>query len=651
MELILEQLIFFFSILLLLFAPGYFLFLAVFGKEAPFNQLEKSTVFFGASFLVVTFLLLFLGKIGLQINRFSTIVSVLTACLLLYALYRLRMRFGHFKKDSISEKIVFGKKQTLAIAILVFLTIFIKTVYLQNAIFPTSTDLGHHMYWSKLTVETGQIPVYQKSEISQSPDGKYSIGSPEPIADFIIGEHLIFSAISLVSGIGLVSYLPSSILFLINIFSVLSIFILSAEIFKRLPFGNNVAISALLFIGPLYAISSPQAKFVSGGVVGNIFGNFLMPLIIYFAIKALKEKSSLQMAMAILFGLALAYTHHLSTFILVFSVAFSAVFILFSFRKDILDISRTMIKTLFSPACATVLVFSFVMLFFIYTPTYLNFSAVDTAVGTPSKSTRTGLTFQQLTSSSGHARMIMGILGLIAVLLIHRARDFGKSFLLGWTFAILIMSLWPSLLFVDIPSNRIANYLIPPLSILAGFFMVGIFEISKATSPKKSALGVFSMKPLGATTILTLLLVMSITNGLSDNSSSLSDGSNIEKAVQTFESSKYLAEKIGPDDVILKDHNYMTADAWMKLFFYKDYNFPFSRAYFKRYEDETKPRERCTLNMISLPNSEEAKKCFSGTGTNFIVVNPAYDGSQFRKIKNFWQVYQSDAVLILHKKN
>jgi len=38
----------------------------------------------------------------------------------------------------------------------------------------------------------------------------------------------------------------------------------------------------LLFLGVLFAVTAPQAKYVSGGVMGNIFGNFFMPLAFYF---------------------------------------------------------------------------------------------------------------------------------------------------------------------------------------------------------------------------------------------------------------------------------------------------------------------------------------------------------------------------------
>jgi hypothetical protein len=101
--------------------------------------------------------------------------------------------------------------------------------------------------------------------------------------------------------------------------------------------------------------------------------------------------------------------------------------------------------------------------------------------------------------------------------------------------------------------------------------------------------------------------------------------------------------------MILKDHNYLSGDSWIKLFFMRGYNYPLSRGYFKRYEDELKPREQCTNLMISLPKSNDAEKCYAGTKTNFIMINPNNDAAQFNRIKNFWQVYSSDEVGIFYK--
>jgi hypothetical protein len=81
----------------------------------------------------------------------------------------------------------------------------------------------------------------------------------------------------------------------------------------------------------------------------------------------------------------------------------------------------------------------------------------------------------------------------------------------------------------------------------------------------------------------------------------------------------------------------------------RDYNYPLSRGYFKRYEDITKPREMCTLWMISEPSSERAQLCFKNTQTQFIIVDSSVDGPQFQADTEFWKIYESTSLSIFSK--
>ena len=140
-----------------------------------------------------------------------------------------------------------------------------------------------------------------------------------------------------------------------------------------------------------------------------------------------------------------------------------------------------------------------------------------------------------------------------------------------------------------------------------------------------------------------------VSNGFYDNAQSLNAESSSKKALQTYNASEYLEIRTSSDDVILKDHNYLSGDAWIKLFFMRGYSYPLSRGFFKRYEDSTKLREQCTNLMISSPTENEADKCFTGTKTNFIMINPKMDSEQFYRSDDFWQVYSGDAVGIFYK--
>ena len=148
-----------------------------------------------------------------------------------------------------------------------------------------------------------------------------------------------------------------------------------------------------------------------------------------------------------------------------------------------------------------------------------------------------------------------------------------------------------------------------------------------------------------------LIVVFISLDGLSDSASSITHANDSTELVQTFHASQYLDSKTTDTDVILKDHNYISADSWMKIFFMRGYKYPDSRGYFKRYQDSTKPREMCTLYMISSPNSSDAKTCFSETNTKFIMINPKYDSAQFKKLTNFNQIYVNNEIAIYYKNN
>lgn len=652
LQFISSQLLFYIAIILVLFIPGYFLLLAIEAKGKLFGSLERIIFSFGFSIIIVDLLMMLMGKAGILFNKISLIAVILLFSAVCFAIFKI-IQYNIFLRPSeyviekseeiISQKVFdFSQNQKILIIILLFLTIFIKTAYLKNSIFPTSTDLGHHMYWTKTISETGKLPVYAESDIIQV-DGKYQVSQPEKIADFIIGEHLIFSAINLISGINFISYFPALILFLIHIGGILAIFVLTLRLFESYNFNKNTGIISLLLAGPLYAISSSQAKFVSGGVIGNTIGNLLIPFSIYFLFRAIKEKNPTFLSFFILSALGLAYTHHLSAFIFIFVFIFTiAIFSLFNI-ENISAYFKDWLKLILRPAVIISLLLVPCFLFLIYTPTYLNTSAVGTAVGGPSKETRAGLTFNQLKTTAGEARMVFGLIGILILLAIKKRENYENAFVLGWGISILLMSLKPHWLFLDLPSTRIANYISFPLIISGAFAIAYVFD--KLKNPENKYF--INFKTL--TAFGFLLLAFSFSNGFYDNSQSINTSSNYQKAMQTIDASQYAAKNSTKSELTVKDHNYITADSWIKLSFMNGYNYPFSRGYFKRYEDTTKPREMCTLWMISEPNTTNGQKCFDDLGVNLVMVNPAFDSAQFQKSNEFWQVYSGKEINIYYR--
>lgn len=627
-----------FSFLFLL--PGYVFVRTLFWQKNPFNSLETALVSLGSGIVIVDALMLLLGKFGFSLTKYSLMLAVGLFVFLCLSFFLFKNKPHNWRNFFTAPEKAFSGKAALAVLAIFLLALFIKTIYLTDAVTPTSTDMGHHMYWVQATVKSGQLPHYAERDIFFE-NGKYRIGESEPIADFIIGEHLPFAAVSLLSGMDVLSIMPIGLLLLVHMAALLAVLALARAVFWEMPGGVSATILSFFLIAPLYAISSSQAKFISGGVVGNTFGNFLIPLTILLLAQARRLKNSRILSMAILVAAGLAFTHHLSTFVLLFVLAFGALLYGVSHFKNILSEATLWLRMSFSVPAATTLLGVALFVFAVYTPTYLNTSAIDTAVGAPSKSTRTGLTIAQLALNTGDARLALGLIGLAAILWNLRKQGFAFALLGGWGAAILIMTLRPALLLVDIPSTRIANYVSFPLAIAGAF---GFVQLMLKLSRKKPLLE----PPLALALSATLLLFVS-SSGLFDNAQSLGSDTNATQAVQTYHASRYLEQRTTAQDVILKDHNYIAADAWIKTFVTRDYNFPLSRAYFKRYEDPAKPREMCTLWMISTPSSKEAAACFEGTGVNYVMVNPENDAAQFKRNKDFSEIYTSENIAIFKR--
>ena len=674
-----KLLLFFFSLFFLLFLPGYLLILAFFRNKIReiFTPLEIFILSPAVGLVIFDFIVILGGESGFALD-----LKFILGSISLFSLICL----GIYKKSSSNQKapsnpspnrsFIFSKTQTVLIILILLLTIFIKTVYLKDSALPTSTDLGHHMYWSKMISLTGELPQYRENEIISEGEN-YRIEN-NSIDDFIIGEHLIFSGVNILTGLDFISYFPMLILFLLNIFSLLTIFILAFRVFEiiysaknKLLNPANLSIFTLFISGPLYANTSPQAKFVSGGVIGNSIGNLLIPVSLYFFLRAVKEKNSWLFILGLFSSAGIFYSHHLSGLIFIFIVIFILIcfvlralietaFLKFRDKTDsifsISKIFRDLSKLFFTPQTAVFFILLAIFVFFIHMPGYIESNAKETALGAPSKSTRAGLNFEQFKYAVGEIRLILGIIGGLFLIGYHffikKSKDYIDSLavftLIGWAISVSLLTLKPQWFYINVPSDRVSHYANFPFLILAS---VGLFFILRLILKLNS-------RQILTTRVLIILFSLSFLTlsfqGFYDNNQSLSDNEKNQRALQTYHLSDFLADRLisaenSTSTNILKDHNYISADAWMKLFFMQDPNFPLSRGYFKRYEDPTKPREMCTLWMISEPASERAARCFEGTGVEYIVVDTTVDGPQFVNNPDFDKIYESSSLSIFAK--
>ncbi len=669
-----SQILLYFSIAIILLLPGYFLLLAVFGKdENRISLLERFVFSFGLGLIVTDFIAFAYSKAHILITATSSIAGSVIFCGVCFCVYKYTNH--NIKRDPIKDEIAavvpstelprndnanlfsFSKNQFLLILIILFLMIFIKVAYLSGTIAPTATDMGHHTYWTKTLVESGQLPTYD--------------GMP----DFIIGEHIALGEMVMINKLSFFGGFPVIFLLLINLLGILTVFLLTRRIFKN----KNIAILTLLFLGVLFAVTSPQAKFVSGGVMGNIMGNFLLPLSFYFYYRAMEfweeeknveaqfiepagqqkelDKSSLYsdsktfLSLAAFTTFGLFYTHHLTAFIFLFVLTLLIPLFLATNFSKIKEVLSQTLKLVFSAPVITVFFIGLVFFFFIFTPNYVKNSAVGTAVGAPSKSTREGLTIDNIKSSVGEARLAFGFLGLLCLAFFYRKKNFGFALLAAWTIMLFIMSFAPQLLFVNLPSARIGNYMSYPLAILSAYALYAIFNPNDPLFEKNKSWGhAQSLIPLKfLRSAFLLFAVFVFASGLKDSADAFKKSPDFTPTSETFNASAYLKQITAENEVILKDHNYLSGDTWVKLFFMRGYLYPLSRSYLKRYEDATKPREMCTLYMISKPDSIDAKNCFTTTNTKYLMVNPRYDSSQFTKLNNFDEIYNSGEVAIYHR--
>lgn len=623
-------------LIFVLFIPGW-VFLHYFFQKHIFSWLEKTVISLGLSLFFINFFFIFTDKLNFSFSSSSVIFIgiVLSFFFLTF--------FSKKEKLLIEEKSV---KPNKIFWLLIFSAILFRVFYLSDKTIPSSTDLGHHMYWAKSIINLNQLPKYG-------------------IPDFIIGEHIIFAFISFLSGWDLISALPMTILFLFNIFSLLAFYLLAGKIanFLKIKNSSQIANLALLTSGVLYTFSSPQTSFVSGGVIGNILGNFFIPLILFLFLLALEKKSSWIGLMAIFSTMSLIYTHHLSSYILLFILLFFFAFLLindvFQFfleEKKILFFSKSFWKTFLSPGIISTLTLFVAFIYFVQPPSYLNKSAIDTAIGSPSKATRTGYSWQEMNQTLGDWRFFNGIIGFICLLI---TLFFSKNFfskilkmktekmifkkfflysillLLAWTIALFLMSWKPQWLKTDIPSRRIISYLTWPISLLSAFGLFFFFQIIKRSLQKKSV-----------QYFLIILLSVGFFSSNIESKPYLLSNENNSEAYQTFSASKYLSENTAPQEQILKDHIYLKGDTWIKLFLMRGYNQPLSRTNLSRYNDPIKPRETCTRDIIANPDSSIGKKCLKETNIQYVLLKKNRDEQNFKKSPNWSKVFSNQQTVI-----
>lgn len=636
----------------MLFLPGDVL-LRTWFYTHTFATVERVILAPALSFIIMTLALIVADRCGMPFDR--TVLLLLTACVIVLcvvigALARRRRAHKPAHTTAPHDRLFYTTtRHTALIVLLIVLTVGVKGYYLVNTIFPTATDLGHHLYWVAKAIHDHALPAYTTQEILSTASGQYRFGAPVAMPDFIVGEHAVLAALFAISGIPLISAFPSLFLFILNIFTAFTLFILARRLFDRTPYGMPIAILTLLVAGPLWAIGGAQAKFVSGGVIGNVIGNLLIPTTFYFLLRALREKRAPFLVVAVLSGTTLAYTHHLSAFVFGYSMIFAI--IVFLICNPVMHRYRDIMRLVRHPAVIATLCIAIAWLAWIQPPSYLTTATIATSVGTPTKSTRIGIPFAQLPAMVGEARFAIGFTGLLVLcgtLCIRRIRRtappllpsaYAGAILMGWGGAILLMSTVPHLLHVNILSSRIITYAAFPLAITCAYAVV--WTVAAATRTDRT----LRVPRYVVSLLLAACLTYLFASGMRDNATGMNPAPRTNRALQTFHAGTYAADTFTAraehgDFWMLKDHNYITADTWLKIFFAYDYAYPLSRAYFARY-DSNPDRETCTRDMITDPDSAHARACFTDLNVRVVLVATEQDAASFLANSAFTRIYQN----------
>lgn len=617
-----EQILFLMALILVLWVPGRIWVLFLERKGKFLTDIERISLAISLSVVMVDFLMIILGRLGVPLTALTIGLGIIGVSGSLFGWTK-----WHSLSNNDSQRA--SQKKTSLMFLLVFsLAIAIKMFYFIPNIIPASTDLGHHVFWVQKIVLEKKLPIYEEQEITKNGEGDYIVGATHPISDFIIGEHLVLSAVAMLSGKDIVSGFSMMTLFVLHIATLLVLYSLGRRLFEKRPYAEQIGTWTLFFFGVLYALGQSQMRYVTGGAVGNVFGNLFIPMIFLVVLIALRYKRMDMAIVSMCMLFTLAYTHHLST--LLFMLVFLSVMtVLVLVRRDIFV--ESVLPIVWNRRFLVIVGGFILFFFFFYTPSYVSNMAVDQVVGAPKNEEHLGFSFLQLVHSVGESRMALGLAGITFLLFsLKTRRSEEMAILVGWTVIFCLLVLFPAVFRIDLPSARVANYIVFPLSILSGYAMVILIRSFR-----------FSGFPIRMRTLSMFFLIVAFSyGGFKDNNAFLKSRAEQDvRSLSVFSVAEYSATHIADTDVVMHDHIHIPGDAWIKIFFNRDYNYPFYRALLFRYDRETDKQEKCTLQVLSQPNSKEAKKCESDLNVRAIIVDEKMDGQQFQHFQDYDKVY------------
>ncbi len=364
------------------------------------------------------------------------------------------------------------------------------------------------------------------------------------------GLMLFFAVMTQITGVELV-YLGRFVAVGLGALTTIFVYVLGKKLTKDYRVG---------LLAALLAASSVRYISRSGGFNSELFGHLLMPLILLFLYKGMKEKKDRNLLISGLLLAGLIISHHLSSAVMIVSlVFFSFLLLVFKRRKGFSEIK----KVLFVLAIGLIISFPFWIK--LATGGIMNI-VVKEAYG------REGfLTVKNFYKHLGIPQFFLGFAGIAYALY---KRKTGHILLIAWAIPC-ILGLWdrdiatalfsdtllksnPDLLYVFSPSlyTRYFEYMTPAISILGAILFFGIFEFLG---------GIKKLKKYNISTILLAigLFLVIISIPLPFNSSIFYEGSGygwLKWAMVSFisteeyEAAVWMRENLSEDVNILSDY-------------------------------------------------------------------------------------------------
>lgn len=475
---------------------------------------------------------------------------------------------------------------------------------------PYSTDLSHHIFYSRYIVEKGILPNYSRPE-------------------FVLMEHVLLSLAPVFTGVDILGVSPYIILSLVNI-SV------SFVIYRIIFYSTKSFLSSLigLVISSAFFLYTPfNFTYVIGGVVGNVLGNFLIATFILSLVIFFEKKCYRVLPLVVIDLVLIINSHTVSTVILFWITITSIIFYaIFNFPLILAIISE-----LFSRKNIRWVFVSFIplLIFIFYIPDYFTdkraTSLIDPSLASKQtvKNFFTGIFGNRYLNIIPPSLYLVATAGLVIFFLSQKKDNFPKYLFLFWLIVPLVYTILPGVFLIHLPAHRTINYLFSPIVIAVSLF-------TQSLAKKEKTIIFFSL--------LILSLIVNFDNSLYEIKNIENNKKIMEKSEEGF---LFLANIIKPGENVLTEHiSPGFADQAIKNYL-EFSNRVFYRTFLFRYENGDMPWD--TWKMME--NPVDNLNLYVENNIKYIVVpNTDLYKNKFQETNIASNIFENDTLVIFEMK-